>query len=248
MLSLLNLRQALRQRLGAAVAAVAASAGCCLCGLVMVFVMAPRQALQAASLQRLPVMDAAAVEAAAPGDTLLVTGVLAGNPPARSGSTLVVYESAVWEVELLESEGGEVGEPSGRWQSQRTQTPALALSVADAAVAVHPAEGVQLGGALREEIVPGTSDLVDDDNGTPRPAGTIRYRGLADGDLVTVLGDKASVGGLTPRHLFAGDRTAFEASQRQAAGNFLAAGIFSLVLAPVVLVGGLLAALLGRRR
>jgi hypothetical protein len=76
----------------------------------------------------------------------------------------------------------------------------------------------------------------------------MRYRGLADGDLATVLGEKSSVGGLTPEHLFAGDRTAFEASQRQAAGNFLAAGLFSLVLAPVVLVGGLLAALLGKRR
>jgi hypothetical protein len=45
----------LRRRLGAVAAA------CCVCGTYMAFVPAPGQALTAASISRLPVMDAAAV-------------------------------------------------------------------------------------------------------------------------------------------------------------------------------------------
>jgi hypothetical protein len=105
-----------------------------------------------------------------------------------------------------------------------------------------------LSGALRQELAPAESGLVADDNGTPLPDGSLRYRGLADGDLVTVLGRKSSAQGVALEHLFGGDRSAFEASQRQAASNFLVAGIFSMVMAPVVGVGGVLAALLSRRR
>ena len=44
----LNWRANLRHRLGAVVTAVGASAACCLCGLLLTFVYAPRQALRAA--------------------------------------------------------------------------------------------------------------------------------------------------------------------------------------------------------
>jgi hypothetical protein len=62
------------------------------------------------------------------------------------------------------------------------------------------------------------------------------------------LGRKSSAQGVALEHLFGGDRAAFEASQHQAASNFLIAGIFSMVMAPVVLIGGVLAALLTPRR
>jgi len=38
------------------------------------------------------------------------------------------------------------------------------------------------------------------------PDGTRRYRGLYDGDRVTVLGRKSADGGVLPEHLFGGDR------------------------------------------
>jgi hypothetical protein len=245
---LMPLRNTLRQRLSAVLAVCAASAGCCLCGLVLTFVMAPRQALRSTSIARLPVMAPADVTAAAAGDTVLITGVLDGNAPLRSGSDLVAYTVAEWEVTVTGGEDGGESEPRGRWQSRQTETPALSLLVDGQAVALLPASGVRLSGPLHEEVVPGDSRLQADDAGQPVADGTLRYRGLADGDLTTVLGEKASAGGVTPEDLFAGDRAAFEVSQRQAASNFLIGGIASLVMAPIVLVGGLLAAVLGRRR
>jgi hypothetical protein len=248
MLNLLNLRQALRQRLGAVVAALVGSAGCCVCGLLMTFVLAPRQALQASSIARLPVMSPADVSAADPGDTILITGVLAGNALLRADSELVVYTEAEWEVTVPNTEDSGESAPHGVWRSRRNQTPELTLEAGGQPLVLHAAESVQLSGALREESVPSDSDLLADDAGTPVADGTVRYAGLADGDLTTVLGEKSSVGGVTPEHLFGGDRTGFEESQRQAAGNFLIAGLFSLVMAPVVLIGGVLAALFARRR
>jgi hypothetical protein len=248
MLNLLNWRHALRQRLNAVVAAVAASAGCCLCGLVMTFVMAPRQALHASSIARLPLMGLAEVQAAAPGDTLLVTGLLAGNSPARAGSDLVAYTVDEWSVTLPVAEDSPDAPPRGAWKSHETQTAALTLELDGQPLELLSATGVRIDGALHEELVPGDSQIMADDNGEPRPDGTLRYRGLADGDLATVLGEKATTGGVTPEELFAGDRTAFEASQRAAASNFLIGGIALLLTAPVILVGGMLAALLGRRR
>jgi hypothetical protein len=79
------------------------------------------------------------------------------------------------------------------------------------------------------------------------PGGTLRYRGLAAGDLATVLGTRSAGGGIHPEHLFAGDRAAFEADQRLGASALFFSGLCALLLAPVVLIGGL-AALVTRRR
>jgi hypothetical protein len=53
---------------------------------------------------------------------------------------------------------------------------------------------------------------------------------------------------VTPDQLFGGARTGFELSLRQAAGGLLISGLISLALAPVVLIGGVLAALFARRK
>jgi hypothetical protein len=66
--------------------------------------------------------------------------------------------------------------------------------------------------------------------------------------LTTVLGEKAASGGITPSQLYGGDRAAFEEAERQAASGLLFAGLCAMALSPVVLVGGILAALFGRRR
>lgn len=248
MLNPLNWRQALRQRFNAVLAAAGASACLCVCGLLLALVMAPRQALRASGVARLPVMSAADVEAAAPGDRVLVTGILAGNAPVREGSDLVAYTVAQWDVTVPDAEDSPDAPPRGSWKSQATRTPALTLELDGQPLELLAATGVRLGGALHEELVPGDSQLEAEDDGRPLPDGTLRYRGLADGDLVTALGDKATTGGILPEELFAGDRTAFEAGQRAAASNFLIGGLVLLVMAPMVLVGGVLAAVSWRRR
>ena len=73
------------------------------------------------------------------------------------------------------------------------------------------------------------------------PDGTRRYRGLCDGDLVTVLGRKSTNGGVLPEHFFGGDHLQFVESQRQAASGLLfMAGLCMMAFAPLLLIGGLL--------
>jgi hypothetical protein len=71
---------------------------------------------------------------------------------------------------------------------------------------------------------------------------------MADGDRVTVLGEKGADGGEVPEHLFAGDRAAFAESQRQAASGLWYSGLASMVAAPLVLIGGLVAVVVWRGR
>ena len=238
----------LRQRLGAVAAAFIGAAACCGCGAYMAFVAAPGQALTAAGISRLPVMDAGSVAAAAPGQTVLISGLLAGNPPLLPGMDFVAYSEEEWQVTTPPSDEDSSGAPHGDWKATRLVVPELSLAVNGQTVAIHAAESVQLSGPLRETLVRGESSLQAKYENELLPDGTKRYRGLADGDAASVLGKKAAAGGVTPEQVFAGGRAAFEASQRQAASNLLFGGIASMIAAPVVLVGGVLGALFWRRR
>jgi hypothetical protein len=243
----INLLATLRQRLGAVLGAFGAAAACCACGALMTFVLAPGQAARAFNVSRMPVMDAAAVQAAAPGQAVLITGRLAGNPPALPGKDLVVYKVEQWTVRVSEGETGN-REPSGRWESAGRSAPDLNLEVGGQPLQLLAATSVQLSGSLREELEPGGGDLTANYQGQPLADGSRRYEGLADGDLTTVLGQKAASGGVLPEHLYGGDRVAFEASQRQAASGLFGAGICAMAMAPVILVLGLLGAIFYRRR
>jgi hypothetical protein len=238
----------LRQRLGAVAAAFAGAAACCLCGAYMAFVAAPGQALTAVGISRLPQMDAGTVEAAAPGQTVLISGRLEGNAPLLEGMSFVAYSEEEWKVTTPPSDEDSSGEPHGDWKAARLIVPELKLSVNGQIVIIRADENVRLSGPLREELVRSSSSVQAKYEGELLPDGTKRYSGLADGDLVSVLGKKAAAGGVMPEQVFAGDRPAFEASQRQAASNLLVGGIASMIAAPVVLVGGVLAALFWRRR
>ncbi|RMD58266.1 hypothetical protein D6833_13080 [Candidatus Parcubacteria bacterium] len=237
-----------RRRLGAIFAAVAVSVVCLACGAVMAFILAPGQAIRAYRIARLPVMGAADVEAASAGDTILVTGILADNAPRLDGFDFVVYEEEVWRVTTPDRDDGEAADPYGSWEAGETVAPALTLRVGDRPVRIHRAGNVRLGGALREEIVEGGGSDRAKYGERWLPDGSRRYRGVSDGDLLTVLGKKATTGGVIPEELFAGDRVAFEDSQRQAASGLLFGGILLMILSPVVLVGGLWGAIFGRRR
>jgi hypothetical protein len=245
-----NPLERLRQRLGAVLAVAAGSAGCCLCGAFMAFVAAPGQALQAGRVARLPLADAPAVAAAGPGEALLVTGILEGNTPLLAeGPPLVVYAEERWVVTVPGGEDGEGGgEPFGRWQSQAVRVPELSLAVGGEPVRIEATSGARLSGALHETVVPAAAGLeARDPDGQVLADGSRRYRGAADGDRVTVLGEKGVDGGIVPEHIFAGDRAAFAESQRQAASGLWYSGLASIVVSPLVLIGGLIAVLLGRR-
>lgn len=244
----INPMAALRQRIGAVLAVGVGAFSCCICGLLAIFVSAPGQALEARRIAGMPQMDAA-VAAAAPGDHVLISGVLIDNPPINPDSRLVAYTEEVWEVTVTEVDDDR--SVRGAWSTPATTVvPALTLDMDGTRVAVREAGSVRLSGALlREELVrgPDTAEAATFEE-ERLPDGSRRYRGLADGDLVTVLGQKAAAGGVLPEQIFAGDRVAFEESQRQSASAILNMGICAIVLAPVVLIGGLFAVLFWRRR
>ena len=139
-------------------------------------------------------------------------------------------------------------EPRGSWENVETILPELQLNMGDEKVLILSAENVTLGGALHEEILRGTGNLSAETEGEWLPDGTQRFKGFYFGDLTTILGVKASADGVIPDELFAGDRVTFIESQHEAAKGLLIAGVSMMVCSPVVLVGGILSAIFGRRR
>jgi len=243
----MNLFSIIRQRLASLLTILVLSAFCCGLGLLFTFYLAPKQGLQAAGISRLPQMDAGTVESAEPGDRLLLTGVLADNAQLYEEQGLVAYQLDEWQVSPPDPDI-EDDKPDGKWSAVEKALPDLQIIVHDQTVLVRASTDAAFAGPVREVLVPGDGLEANDNQGSVYAGGTLRYRGLANGDLVTVYGLKASSGGILPETLFAGDRVAFEEYQRDTARGLLAAGISMLVCAPVVLVGGGLAAVFGRRR
>lgn len=245
----INLISSLHRRLKTVLAALGISLFCCLSGALMTFVLSPAQAFQAFRISQLPLMDAQDIQSAAPGDTLLFTATLTDNAPLQGEIDLVAYSVEEWRVTLPSNSGrgSDSPKPSGRWEMVETVVPELTVERDRQMVSLHRAKGVRLSGALHEKVIKSDNPLQAMDRNELLPAGTRRYRGLANGDLVTVLGKKASDGGVIPDHLFAGDRVAFEESQRQAAQGLFSAGLCAMAMAPLVLLGGLLFAIFRRK-
>jgi hypothetical protein len=243
----LNPLRAIRERIGAALAITAFSIACCVGGLVMTFVFAPQQAVKTNRISGLPVMNADSVRTATAGNSLLITGVLHGDPQQVGEYDFIAYGGERWDVTVPTGVDDSYSEPHGRWASILPVVPELALDLDEQLVMIHAASHVRLNGALHDTVVPGESALTANDQGEPVSDGTIKYHGLVDGDLATVFGKKAADGGLDPEEIFAGDRAAFEESQRQAVSGFLISGIFMIFMTPVIFFGGLLLAIFKRR-
>lgn len=243
----MNLFGLIRRRIAALGVVLAMSAFCCGLGLLFTFYLAPRQSLEAIGTSRLPQMDAGAVEQAAAGDTLLITGLLEKNEQLFEEEGLVAYRLEEWQVTLPDPED-EGRQPRGEWVDTDIALPDLQLLVDGRPVLVQTSPEAGFAGPVREVVVPGDGPEAEDSRGQAFAGGTLRYRGFANGDRVTVHGVKASGGGVLPDTLFAGDRVAFEQYQLDNARGLLMAGISMLICAPIVLVGGGLAALFGRRR
>jgi hypothetical protein len=140
------------------------------------------------------------------------------------------------------------GEAKGSWKTAESRIPDLRLNVQGQTVQLLRADGATLSGSLHEEWVYSDAGLKADYDGEPLPHGSLRYQGFLNDDLVSVLGKKASTDGVIPSELYAGDRVAFADSKRSAAQGFVIGGICLSVLAPTILIAGVLGALLGRRR
>jgi len=235
----------LGQRIRSVLAIALISVLCLLCGGLTAFGFAPAQAVQAYRLSRLPAMETAAqVAAAKTGAELLFTGRLKDNAPLLDGFDFVACSIEEWQVSRPSDEARGSSEPVGHWEPAETVIPALTLDLNGQAVSLLETRSGRLSGALHTQVVKGDSPLQAEYEGELVPDGTRRYRGLFDGDLVTVLGKKSTSGGVLPEHIFGGDRLQFEESQRQAASGLFMAGLCMMAFAPLLLIGGLLWALL----
>ncbi len=245
----MNILSSIRERIGVVIAAVIAAIGFCICGALFTFYMAPRQALEASRISNLPMMDAQHVAAAQAGDDILITGALANNLPLFDDSALVAYSLSEWDVTPPSSDSDSADtDPTGSWRSVESVVPDLTLDMSGQPVQLLAASNAALSGPLHEELFYAEGGESAKYNGEWLSEGSLRYRGFYDGDLTTVLGKKAASGGVIPDKLYAGDRVAFEQSEADAAKGMLYAGICFMVLAPIVLVGGVLGAAFGRRR
>ena len=241
-----NPLRALRERIGAALGVFAFSVLCCVIGVIMTFVLAPGQALEANRISRLPLMDAGTVDAASVGDVILITGILNGQP--TSVSDFIAYGGERWTVRISSGvDDDSPSDPTGSWTNVPSVVPELTLNMNGGSVAVHTAKNVRVYGELHDLEIPAEGTITAKYNGKPVTDGTVRYHGFEDGDLATVYGKKSVNGGVDPEQLFAGDRTAFEESQHQATTGFLYSGICMFILAPLILVGGLFAVVFKRR-
>ena len=72
-------------------------------------------------------------------------------------------------------------------------------------------------------------------------------RGFSNGDVVTVVGHKASTGDVTPDRIFGGDRVQLIENIRSGAQTMFAIGIGMMICSPIVLIMGVVGALFGRR-
>jgi len=243
----MNIFRSVRERLGAAGAAVIGAVFLLGCGALMTFVLSPQQELEARRIERMPLMEAADVGSAAVGEELLITGRLDDNPLMDGG--FVAYRLDEWEVSYPDYDDSDSEpEPDGDWRRVEQVVPDLNLLVGTMVVRTLAANDAKLSGPVHEELV--YSDSYDEAqyNGEWVPHGSWRFKGFFNGDLVTVLGKRASAGGILPEEYYAGDRVAFADSKHEAAKGLLIGGMVMMVCAPVVLVGGVFAALFGRRR
>lgn len=237
----------IRERIGAAIAVVAIAVCFLGMGALLTFVISPQQALEWRRIERLPLATAGTVEAAAPGTEIVITGSLTDNGPALDGTAYVAYRIEEWEVRQPSSSDDD-SDPTGSWNRVDEAFPALTLAVDGGSIRTTSASSVNIAGNLHEDIQRGSGSLAASYNGQRLPDGSRRTTGFYDGDLVTVLGQKASTGDLIPARLFGGDRVALVENIRSGARAAFVGGIAMMLCSPVILVGGFWAALFGRRR
>ncbi len=245
----MNMFRSMRERFGRLFGAVIGSVALLGCGLLFALVLAPQQKLEARRIERLPIMDASTVMDAAPGEDILISGYLTGNPVVTAEDDFVAYIMEEWRVTVPEYDPDQPNqEPDGDWELVERVIPDLMVDVNDQIVQSLKVDDASINGAVHESIFESSGYNTADYLGSSLSEGSLRVRGLYNGDLVTVWGKRASVEGVVPNELYAGDRVSFEESQHAAAKGLLIAGISMMVCSPIVLVGGILAAIFGRRR
>jgi hypothetical protein len=245
----MNIFRGIQERVSGVVLGAIAGVVVFLCGALMAFVISPQQAIEWRRIQNLPELDANGVQAAPSGQEIAMTGYLAGNT-ALTTDGLVAYEKHQWAVRTSTStsEDGETSTPSGSWESLKTNIPVLNVNISGGTVSTVAATSVDLGGNYQETIERGASAVTADYDGSPLPEGSIRTQGFQDGDLVTIVGNKSSVGGVTPDRIYGGDRNQLVEDIRGGARALFASGVGMMICGPILAAAIIAGSIFGRRR
>lgn len=198
-------------------------------------------------IRRQPALNATEL-AAAPVDSLLVvTGNLAGNAPISPLGYVACVEDklSVYPCDPTDNEDCLLayGQGTGMWVKLKQSVPGLTLTVSDGRVHTLPVAQVTFGGNLREEVVADDFEHIAftvEYNGQILSDGSLRTRGLENGDQVTIVGHKISTGELIPDHLIGGGEDALVAHFRP----FARYQIFLRVMGFVMIIGSPIVTLL----
>jgi hypothetical protein len=213
-------------------------------GVVLAFVIAPYQALEWRRIDKMPALDADGVAAAAVGEKVVVTGILSGNASLTIRG-FAAYELDMWVITPSQNERGS---SRGSWQFVKREVPALTLDVDGQSVRTMANNNASLDGAnLHEYYEDGTGSEQISYHGRFLSHGASRWRGFWDGDTVTVVGQKASTGDVTPAHLFMGDRAQLVEHIRSGSKGTFIGGIACMIGSPVAFILGMLGVVFDRR-
>ena len=239
-----------RERLNLVFVALLGTVLLAACGALFAFVLSPGQALQARRIERMPDMTVEDVAALDHGDDVLITGRLEDNPIIAE-DRFVAYVRQTWQVTVptpSNQSDSQSSKPTGQWETVERIVPDLTLNVNGSQIEILRVSDVTLSGPLHEQLISAYTFRKAEYNNELLAEGSERVRGFQNGDLATVLGAKASTGGILPDELFAGDRVAFVEHKKSSARSLFICGLCMMGTAPIVLGGGIASALFGRRR
>ncbi|MBN1120480.1 MAG: hypothetical protein JXJ17_05340 [Anaerolineae bacterium] len=234
----------LRERIGVVVAAALCAVCCFGMGIFLAFVMSSQQEAEYQRIEALPEQTAASFANLSTGADALITGTLEDNPE-KNAYGHVAYTVETWDVTEPTDEETLY---KGNWRRIEVQLPALTVSVDGDEIGTAADSTATFGGALHEEIEEGQGGFAAEYNGRSLKDGSLRIRGVSNGDLVTLIGHKDGSGRLVPEKLYVGSRSQLINDIQTSSKAALWAGILMMVCSPVVLVGGVLAAVLGGKK
>jgi hypothetical protein len=190
-------------------------------GVVLTFIVAPKQEREWRRIERFPQLDRNGYTATPSGGYVVVTGRLQDN------STLTRHELVAYRLDEWTVSRDEDGDDEGRWRTVEVNVPGLAISINGGVVKTAAVDSVAMSGQVHEFIERGDSRRQAPYAGRSLPDGSLRTQGFRNRDLVTAVGRTTSTGELRPERLHGGDRPHLVDHMRS---NARALRVFGIVL------------------
>jgi hypothetical protein len=200
-----------------------------------VLVVGPGMDKEAAEIEGLPGSTLESFYLAPPDSRVAITATLTGNPILKDD--LVAYVRQVWSV---------VYDGPDTWEQSQQFIPPLTLQLEGQTVHVlgDQSGNIEFGGRLHEYIHASDSKGPCANYGGQRLcSGSLRFRGLVNGDVVTVVGRRTPQGAIVPSRLYGGSRAELVSQLRRDAefrrstpGNMLVCPVTFLLAAVVIVV------------